>query len=280
MCLTVQPRREAYHPRRSLTIIYRVREERIMGLREQTAWAWTVAIALVILIGTGGLMRLQHNRRGGQSSAISHALATSDAAKVPGDLPLFQREMTDAPVSKHDFDRALAEMQQKMAALRSQMRQLEHAQASRGAEQVSPSVAPTPDAAAAAHPRAQREAARQAEAQIQAQADLIEETLQTETADPNWAPAAETAIAEIFQHEELQALQLVSAECRSTLCRIDVAANGLGTDGSSFAEDLRKLLLFTPWSGQGFGRIAPDGPSPTAVFFLTREGHDLPQPTP
>jgi hypothetical protein len=34
-----------------------------------------------------------------------------------------------------------------------------------------------------------------------------------------------------------------------------------------------------PWQGQGFGRVYnPFGPSPTAVFFLAREGASLPQP--
>jgi hypothetical protein len=187
--------------------------------------------------------------------------------------------MEEALVSKPEIERALAEMHRQMATLRSQMSQLEHAQASRATEHASLTAMPTRDAAAAADPRARQEARRQAEAQAQAKAALIEGMLATEEADASWAPAAGSSLAAIFQHEELQGLRLVSVECRSTLYRIDIAAHASVEDGSSFDEDLRKLLLRTPWSGQGFGRVDPDGPPPTAVFFLARGGHALPQLT-
>lgn len=250
-----------------------------MGLKKQTTWAWTGGIALVTLIGVGVLMWAQPDRRVEQPSATPTAMETSNPEKARGERPPPKPEMEDVQVSKHDLDRAVAAMNRKMAALRAQLIQLKHAQASRIAEHASPTAMPTRDAEAAADPRARQEAARQAEAQAQAQVARIEETLATEEADASWAPAAESSLAEVFQHEELQGLQLVSVECRSTLCRIDIAANVSVADGSSFDEDLRKLLLFTPWSGQGFGRVDPDGPSPTAVFFLAREGHALPQPT-
>jgi len=166
----------------------------------------------------------------------------------------------------------VAELHRQMAALRARMGQLKQAPAETVAAPASPPAKPPRDVAAATDPRPRREAGRQAEAQ----AARIEGTLATEEADASWALAAESALSQVFQHEELQGLQLVSVECRSTLCRLDIAAHASVADGSSFDEDIRKLLLRTPWSGQGFGRVDADGPSPTALFFLSREGHSLP----
>lgn len=250
-----------------------------MGFNTQTTWVWTVGIALIPLIGTSALMWAQPDRRVVQPSATSHATETLDTAKAQGELLPPKPKLEDAQVSKHDLDHVVADLHRKLATLRSQMRQLKQAHASRAADQARPPAMPTRDAGAAADPRARQEAARQAEAQLRAQAALLEETLATETVDATWAPAAETSLAGVLQHEEFQALELVSVECGSTLCRIAIAPHASGTDGSSFDEDLRKLLLRTPWSGQGFGRVDPDGPSPTAEFFLAREGHTLPRPT-
>ena len=56
------------------------------------------------------------------------------------------------------------------------------------------------------------------------------------------------------------------------------ASDSEGTD--DFDLSFRRMLLHMPWQGQGFGRVYnPFGPSPTAVFFLAREGASLPQPT-
>jgi hypothetical protein len=251
-----------------------------MSLHTKTTWAQIVGVALVTLIGVGVLMRAQHDHRVAQPSAPLSAPHILDTAPAHGDRPPPGRAIEDTPASKPELDRALAAMHKEIAALRSQVLQLEHAQASQAIDYTSSVATPGREAATAADLLAQQEAARQAEARIQVQEALIEETLVTETADASWAPAAESALADVLQREELQALQLVSMECRSTLCRIAITPNASATDGGSFDENIRKLLLFAPWSGQGFGRVDPDGPSPTAVFFLAREGHPLPQPTP
>jgi hypothetical protein len=76
-------------------------------------------------------------------------------------------------------------------------------------------------------------------------------------------------------------LRLIDLQCRTTLCRLEVAADEVEADGTSFDRGFRKLILHAPWQGEGFGHVAsPDNPSPTAVFFLAREGHALPQPPP
>ena len=143
-------------------------------------------------------------------------------------------------------------------------------------------AAPTSDQEAGAPALSRQEELQRADAQVQAQEDLIEETVVSERSDPDWVPAAETAISEMFQAKEIQSLKLVDAQCRTTLCRIEIAENGSVADGGGgFDEGFRKLLIHTPWQGQGFGRIYdPFGPSPTGVLFLAREGNALPQPTP
>ena len=104
----------------------------------------------------------------------------------------------------------------------------------------------------------------------------VERAIASERLDPTWAPGAEQSIRGLFQERDMQAVRLVDARCRATLCRIEIAQNE-AADGGDFEAGFRKLLIRTPWQGQGFGRVYdPFGPSPKAVLFLAREGATLP----
>ena len=106
---------------------------------------------------------------------------------------------------------------------------------------------------------------------------MIEDTFSSEPADAAWAPAAELALREVFQHEDVGALALVEAACRTTMCRLEVAGGHLPAEDVTFEESFRTLIHLIPWSGQGFGRVEDaEGAAPTAVLYLTREGQVLP----
>jgi hypothetical protein len=119
---------------------------------------------------------------------------------------------------------------------------------------------------------------QQANEQADAQQALVEQAIVSEKLDPSWAPRAEASLHSLFEQSEIHSLKLLSAQCRATICRIEIAPSDSEGTGD-FDRSFRRMLLHMPWQGQGFGRVYnPFGPSPTAVFFLAREGASLPQP--
>jgi hypothetical protein len=111
-----------------------------------------------------------------------------------------------------------------------------------------------------------------------AQQALIEQAIVSEKVDPNWAPRAEASLHSLFEESEIHSLKLLSAGCRATICRMEIAP-GDSERTDDFDLSFRRMLLHMPWQGQGFGRVYDSsGSSPTAVFFLAREGASLPQP--
>ena len=96
-----------------------------------------------------------------------------------------------------------------------------------------------------------------------------------------WSPGAVTSWTEVFEREgtrdELEGIQMRSINCRTTLCRLELAPTDPGQGVAVFEQDLCKLILVGPWQAPGFGKIAnPDGQAPVAVIYLAREGYDLP----
>lgn len=167
-------------------------------------------------------------------------------------------------------EETLAALNAQIAAMAAQIASLKQQQAS----------ASSPDSNATSPALTAEEAQQRGDEQADAQAALIEQAVVAERADPNWAPAAETSIRRMFQDSEIESLKLMNAQCRATLCRIDIASNGSSPGAEDFDQSFRRLLVHMPWQAQGFGRVYnPFGPAPTAVFFLAREGNALPQPS-
>jgi hypothetical protein len=110
-----------------------------------------------------------------------------------------------------------------------------------------------------------------------AQQALLEQAIGSEKLDPSWAPRAEASLHSLFEESEIHSLKLLSAQCRATLCRMEIAPSD--SEGTiDFDLSFRRMLLHMPWHGQGFGRVYnASGSSPTAVYFLAREGASLPR---
>ena len=111
-----------------------------------------------------------------------------------------------------------------------------------------------------------------ATARTQAEIDLLEGTLRAEKSDSAWATAAQLALHTTLHKEALPGVQLMKAECRTTLCRMELAL-----DGSTAQESFRNLIDLAPWSGQGL--IQLNAETGLAVMYLAREEHTLPQVT-
>jgi hypothetical protein len=201
--------------------------------------------------------------------------ASTRHASVP---KLIQPVATNPLTSKSALDRSTAagaDANQQLVALNAKM--VAMASELSGLQQQRTSVPSSREGAAAL---TAEEAQQQGDAQADAQATLIEQAVVGEKVDPSWAPAAENAIRRMFQDTQIESLQLVGAQCRATLCRIDIASNGSSPGAEDFDQSFRKLLVRMPWQGQGFGRVYdPFSSSPTAVFFLAREGQELPRPS-
>jgi hypothetical protein len=106
-------------------------------------------------------------------------------------------------------------------------------------------------------------------AQTQAQIEFLDRSLFAERIDPAWADSARRALDEALQDEKMRGLTLVSQECRTTLCRLE-----LHLDSSlSPAQAFHNLAQHSQWWGAGFVRIDEAG---SAVVYLAREGHSLP----
>jgi hypothetical protein len=119
------------------------------------------------------------------------------------------------------------------------------------------------------------------EQEIEAQQMRLEQALKTEKEDPEWSQRAETSWTQVFQQEvvkeELKGIRLRDIECRTTLCRVELAPTDPAQGATAFEKDVGLLLLFSPWRGSGFGRIEnPDGQAPAAMIYVAREGHTLP----
>lgn len=110
----------------------------------------------------------------------------------------------------------------------------------------------------------------QAEAEQRERFDVVEETVRAEQVDLDWAPAATQTLHEAFSSEDMVGLELVGADCRTTLCRVDVEI-----DSSLTQEDTQhRLMRASPWNGYVLFEITGDPPG--ATFYLARDGERLP----
>jgi hypothetical protein len=135
---------------------------------------------------------------------------------------------------------------------------------------VNPAAADLPDSDAS--DLTPEEEIEQADAQMWAQIDVIEEAIMAEDPDPDWAQAAVDELDGAYQGEEMAGAEFVSVECRTTMCRMELALTGTKTAEETF----RSLADLAPWEGQGFVQIE-DGELGQVVVYLAREGHSLPQ---
>ncbi|HEX7037800.1 MAG TPA: hypothetical protein VF210_18665 [Pseudomonadales bacterium] len=115
------------------------------------------------------------------------------------------------------------------------------------------------------------ERAQLADQQALDQANYVSETHLEEAVDPDWAPEAQESVYAMFADEALEGFTLTSADCRASLCRIEMGLD----EAIPGPEAFRKLQQNTPWDGAGFVEITMDPPG--AVLYLAREGASIPE---
>jgi hypothetical protein len=227
----------------------------------KSAWVRTGVITLTMMAATYAWTQY----------AGHEAAATPMAEQRPVTPALSRNPLGGLMSGQQDMDRSFADVNAKMAALTEQLESLK-TQAS-GTDAGAPSASSN-----GSFVEDLQQANEQAEAQADAQQALVEQAILSEKLDPSWAPRAEASLHSLFEDSEIHSLKLLSAQCRATVCRMEIASSDSEGTGD-FDRSFRRMLLHMPWQGQGFGRVYnPFGPSPTAVFFLAREGASLPQP--
>jgi len=181
--------------------------------------------------------------------------STSPESQVSNeDIKALRTEVERLKGDRQEAERRTAAMEQQLTSLRSQSTHAEQSQKD-DALQLTP-----------------EEELQQVEAQSWVQVELFEGAIRAEAADPQWTSGAESALREVFLNHEITGLQLVDAQCRTTLCRLTLAHDS----GVSPEEGFRTLLHHAPWQGQGFVQIGY-GESTDVFVYLAREGYELPQ---
>jgi hypothetical protein len=193
------------------------------------------------------------------------------------DVEVLKAEVNRLHAGQEARERRSAAMSRELTALRTQLPRVAPDQAVIGREMhqraragpaghhAAEAPALTPDEASAEDEHAR------AEAQTQAQLEAFECTLVEEDADPGWASAAQRALQEALHSETIAGLHLVQVDCRTSLCRLELALDSARSPG----ESLEQLIHFARWEGAGFAQI--DDASDTAVVYLSREGYGFSQ---
>ena len=176
-----------------------------------------------------------------------------------------------------EIERLKGELRSDLTTLRSQLARIDRDQDSTSqqlsqlAEQLTQTVSieTGQNAEEALTPEQEQE---RAQARVQADLMLMEGALLAEQPDPAWANMAQFTLQTTFQQKAIPGLEMVDAECRSTLCRMEIAL-----DDPTMQDGYQNLLNLAPWSGESLIQI--DTETGVAVMYLAREDRTLPQVT-
>jgi hypothetical protein len=188
----------------------------------------------------------------------------------PDDLEALRAEVARVQAGMEQLQRHAAAMSRELAALRAQRPGVDQDQAPRDRELHQRPRAGTGEDATARTPATTLED-EDVQAQVQTQIEGFEGTLVEEATDPGWASAVQLALQEAIDREAIAGLRLVEADCRTSLCRIELVLDGSMPPGEAF----EPLIHSAPWDGPWFAHI--DEASGVAVVYLSREGDALPQ---
>ena len=187
-----------------------------------------------------------------------------------------ESELQRLAAERQEFARTAAELKREVEALRSQVKQVGDQQAAQGTDAVQAGqqgavLSPAAEHEAETVAMSPEEERQQIEEQSLAQVDLIEAAVLTEEVDEEWGPQAQQTLGDLFENEEMTGMYLLGADCRTSMCRMEVAFD----ETVSPEKGLGTLADNAPWQGEGFVRIGL-GDDPSVVVYLAREGQSLP----
>jgi hypothetical protein len=106
---------------------------------------------------------------------------------------------------------------------------------------------------------------------IAAHRQLLEDSYAQEASDPGWSRSALASLQTVYSGESFKNMTL-SSECRATICRVTFAY------GEGPGVDWRDMMGRVPWPASSRGVF--DEVNRRGVFYVPREGHELPEPDP
>lgn len=168
-----------------------------------------------------------------------------------------------------ESDRLLKTMLLEMEKLRAQVGKLEQQTAAQFLRQQG---MPKEEAETTNAPLSPEEITKQREALVKAHKDILENSLRQEEKDAQWAESAQAKLSSAYSAATAKGVRFVQADCRSTMCRVEMALDQPGKQGEI---QLRRLMDGpTPWSGTRFMQM--DKKTGEAVMYMMREDHELP----
>ncbi|NOT55156.1 MAG: hypothetical protein HOP18_11160 [Deltaproteobacteria bacterium] len=236
-------------------------------------WSTRKSVLLGLAVGliiSGGTILWMHE----QSPSTTRIMA-------PVTEPATPKTSQELAALAAEVARWKSEIQSDLSTLRSQLANVDRDQGSTnqqldhiadkinqlGSEEATSAAGDKKDEGAPLTSEQERERER---AHNQAELTLMEGTLRAETPDPAWASTAQLALRTTFHQEERPGIQIVDAECRRTLCRMELAL-----DSSTTQDSYRTLPDLVPWSAPII--IQVDTETGAAVMYLAREEHSLPR---
>jgi len=102
-------------------------------------------------------------------------------------------------------------------------------------------------------------------------AKAYEAVLRAESVDREWSAAMQTRLQEFFRSDMAVGSSMQHVECRSTMCRIEIASQSK-TARETFMQGVSSM---SPPNSQGFAHIDTDE-SLEFVVYITRDNHQLP----
>jgi hypothetical protein len=115
-------------------------------------------------------------------------------------------------------------------------------------------------------------AIKQREALVKSHKDILENNLLQEKKDAKWSENAQSKLSSAYSAATSNGIRFVDADCRSTLCKVNISLDQPGKAGEV---QLKKLMdKPAPWRGQRFMQV--DKQTGDVVMYMMREGNTLP----
>lgn len=195
------------------------------------------------------------------------ALGISSTGAVVGTIAIVVLESRKQSDEMQQLRGELAQLKAMIHAPRVVVREIHTQQAN--APEASP-LPLVPEVNAEEHASEVDEAGDEPSIVFQAGLDLYNRSHENELPDARWAGEAEAAIQDAYSGEDFSALRL-SADCRSTLCRLDFEYS----DAEAGLAAVRRLMSVHAW-GHGRRLTHVDSESKRGSSFFVRDGFDPP----
>lgn len=205
-----------------------------------------------------------------QTSAVAEE-KEEEIATLRSEINALKDMIASAPASGQgqSADPEFLSLKQDVAALKEQLATLGDEVRSRARLAPSPQLQTGPQLS-------EEERQEQAKQAVTERMNYIASRFESEDVDAQWGNSVETQLISTFQNPALQHSALVNAECRSTLCRLEVAHED-GTDLTEFQSVLADETAKIAPEGAIQQAVGPDGKM-RSIIFLARSGARIPDP--